>query len=181
MNQSDPGVAGISKADLQNFLDTTFSGLFGDAAWSGTWSSASDQNMRSRISASQTVDTSTNANQQAFRKLASAYTMVADLGVDGLNDDAFQAVADKAAKLVGEAIQDLTQQRAILGITQKQVADANDAMKAQTSILNQHIVSLEAVDPAEASTRLSALMTQIETSYAMTARIQQLSLLKYLT
>jgi flagellar hook-associated protein 3 FlgL len=39
---------------------------------------------------------------------------------------------------------------------------------------------LESVDPFEASTRVSALMTQVETAYAMTARIQNLSLLKYL-
>jgi flagellar hook-associated protein 3 FlgL len=36
------------------------------------------------------------------------------------------------------------------------------------------------VDPFEASTRVAALMTQVETAYAMTARIQNLSLLKYL-
>jgi flagellar hook-associated protein 3 FlgL len=40
--------------------------------------------------------------------------------------------------------------------------------------------ALEGVDPYEASSRLSALMNQIETAYAMTGRIQKLSLLNYL-
>ena len=50
----------------------------------------------------------------------------------------------------------------------------------QIDIIATHIGALEAVDPYEASTRVSTLMTQIETSYALTARIQRLSLLNYL-
>ena len=37
---------------------------------------------------------------------------------------------------------------------------------------------MEGVDPYEASTRVADLLSHIETSYALTARIQQLSLLK---
>jgi flagellar hook-associated protein 3 FlgL len=46
--------------------------------------------------------------------------------------------------------------------------------------MTKHIGKLEGVDPYEASTRLSQLMTQVETAYAMTARVQKLSLLNYL-
>jgi flagellar hook-associated protein 3 FlgL len=48
-------------------------------------------------------------------------------------------------------------------------------------VMELHIQKLEGADPYEASTRVSTLMTQIETSYALTARIQQLSLAKYLS
>ena len=53
-------------------------------------------------------------------------------------------------------------------------------MTIQSDIMTNHVDALEGVDPYEASTRLSALMTQIETAYAMTARIQKLTLLNYL-
>ena len=46
VTQSDPAVANISAADMQTFLDGPFAGLFDPAAWSGTWSAASDQNVR---------------------------------------------------------------------------------------------------------------------------------------
>ena len=46
--------------------------------------------------------------------------------------------------------------------------------------MTSHIGALEGVDPYEASSRLSTLLTQVETAYAMTARIQQLTLLNYL-
>jgi flagellar hook-associated protein 3 FlgL len=40
---------------------------------------------------------------------------------------------------------------------------------------------MQGVDPFEAATRVNALITQIETSYALTARIQQLSLTRLLS
>ena len=149
-------------------------------AWTSNWSSASDQNVRSRISTSELIDTSTNANMHAIRKLASAYTMVADLGTANLNQDAFQKVVDQATQLTTEAIQGLTTAQANLGDAQQRVTGANDRMAIQQDIMTTHIGALENVDPYEASSRLSALMTQVETAYAMTARIQKLTLLNYL-
>jgi flagellar hook-associated protein 3 FlgL len=180
MAQSDPGVSGISAADMQTFLDGAFAGLFDDGNWSANWSSASDQNIKSRISSSELVDASTNANAPAFRQLASAYAMVADLNVQDLDSDAYKAVIDQAIKLVGGATQGLTGLQADLGTAQERVAHANDRMSVQIGVITNHIGVLEGVDPAEASTRIASLMTQIETAYAMTARLQQLSLLNYL-
>jgi flagellar hook-associated protein 3 FlgL len=180
MTQSDPGVATITAADMQAFLDGPFAALFDDPQWSGTWSSASDQNVRSRISSSELIQTGTNANEQAFRKLASAYTMVADLGTANLSQDAFQAMVDKATTMATQAIADVSLIAADLGTAQERVKNANDRMSLQVDIMINHINALEGVDSFEASTRLSDLMTQVETAYAMTARIQKLSLLNYL-
>ena len=180
ISQSDPAVANISAADMQTFLDTTFANLFADPAWSSDWSQASDQNVRSRISSSEMIDTSTNANLDAFRKLASAYTMVADLGTANLNQDAYQKVVDQATKLTTAAIQGLTTAQANLGDAQQRITGANDRMAIQQDIITTHIGALENVDPYEASSRLTALMTQVETAYAVTARIQKLTLLNYL-
>lgn len=179
-SQSDPQVADISADDMQSFLDTSFADLFADAGWKSAWSSASDQNVRSRISTSELIDTSANANDEAVRKLASAYTMVAELGSAKLNDAAFQKVVDTASRLTAEAMQGLTATQANLGAAQKRVTDANSRMAIQSDIMTKHISALEGVDPYEASTRLSALLTQVETAYAMTARIEKLTLLDYL-
>jgi len=179
-SQSDPQVAGISAGDMQTFLDTSFADMFADAGWKSDWSSASDQNVRSRISTSELIDTSTNANDAALRKLASAYTMVADLGTENLGDAAFEKVVEKAMQLTAEGIQGLTKLQANLGNAQQRVANANSRMTIQSDIMTKHIGVLEGVDPYEASSRLSALLTQVETAYAMTARIERLSLLNYL-
>jgi flagellar hook-associated protein 3 FlgL len=180
MSQTDPAVETIDATAMQTFLDTTFAALFDEPAWTADWSAASSENVKSRIAVSQIVETSTNANESAIRKLASAYTMVADLGTAGLNEGAYHAVVDTATRLVAEAIQGLTAIQSSLGSAQESIARANERMSIQTDILSSHITQLEGVDPYEASTRVASLMTQLETSYAITARIQKLSILNYL-
>lgn len=180
VSQSDPAVANISAADMQTFLDTTFADLFEDPSWTTDWSSASSQNVRNRISTNDLIETSVNANEAAFRKLAKAYTMVADLGVQNLNQEAFEVVIDQAVRDVSEAIQGVSELQSRLGSVQQRVSDASERMSIQVDILTTQVNSLEAVDPNEAATRVSELLTQIETSYALTARIMGLSILDYL-
>lgn len=180
MAQNDPAVATISAADMRAFLDSDFSALFEGPQWSATWSSASSDNMRSRISSSEVIDTSVNANNPAMKKLAMAYTMVADLGTENLNGNAFRAVVDTAARLIAEGVQEVTTVQARVGASQMRVAQASERMSLQVDILSSRITGLENVDPYEASTRITTLMTQLETSFALTARIQRLSLMKYL-
>lgn len=176
----DPANSSITAADMQTFLDGAFAALFDDPAWTTDWSAASDQNVKSRISTSELVETSTNSNDIAYRKLAEAYAMVADLGIETLNQAAYEVVVDTATRIAGEAIQDLAKEQSRLGTSQERIANANDRMSIQIDIMVNHITLLESVDPYEASTRVSALMNQVEAAYAMTARIQRLSLLNYL-
>ncbi|KWT67427.1 flagellar hook-associated family protein [Hyphomicrobium sulfonivorans] len=178
--QDDPAAANISAADMQTFLDTTFSDLFADPAWTSDWSSASSQNARSRISSSELLETSTNANESAFRKFAQAYTMIADLGVENLGQPAFEAIIDKATQLVNEAIQEVGDLQARLGISEQRVGDASERMKLQVDILTRQVKTLEEVDPNEAAVRINQMLTQMEISYALTSRIMGLSLLKYI-
>ncbi len=42
------------------------------------------------------------------------------------------------------------------------------------------IGAMESVDPYEAATRVNILMTQLESSYAVTGRISRMSLLNYI-
>lgn len=180
MAQTDPGVAAITPADMQTFLDGGFRALFDDAQWSADWSAASSQNIQSRISPTDVVDSSVNANEQAMRKLAMAYTMVADLGVDGLDEGAFRAVAETATRLVSEGIHEITALQGRVGGAQARITQVNERLSMQVDILSKDISGLEGVDPFEAATRVSTLMTQLETGYALTARIQRLSILNYL-
>ena len=69
---------------MKDFLTTTVEPMFtSDSApapnnWA-SWSSASDQNMSSRISNSEVIDSSTNSNQPGMRYLALATTVVNSL------------------------------------------------------------------------------------------------------
>jgi len=181
VTQADPGVSDISAADMANFLDTAFADLFfNDANWKANWSNASDAVQRSRISRSETLTSSVSANEMAIRQLAAAYTMVFDLGSDKLNTDALQVVIDKATELMGNAIVQIIDLEAHMGVAQNRIDTANTNMEAQKKILATRVDDLEDVDPAEAKVRLDAVLTQIEMSYSLTVRLQSLSLLNYL-
>ena len=83
--------------------------------------------------------------------------------------------------LVGESMSDLANLSSSTGIVENRVKNASERIDMQVDLFETNIQDLEGVDPYEASTRVSTLLQQIETSYALTARIQQLSLVKYLT
>ena len=121
--QSNAAVANITPAAMQTFLDGAFANLFDPTAWSSTWSAAADQNTKSRISTSELVETSVNANDEAFRKLASAYTMLADLGTANLSQTTYQAVVDKATLVLGDALQGITALQAKVGTVQERVQE----------------------------------------------------------
>lgn len=180
ITQADPGTVAITATDMQTFLDTAFGDLFDDPSWTTDWSAASNQNVRNRISTNELIETSANANESAFRKLAEAYTMVADLGVAGLNKQTLDTVLNQAIAVASEAIQEFGEVQSRLGFAQQRVADASEQMSIQVDILTTHVNTLEGVDPNEAATRVSSLLTQIEASYALTSRLMNLSILNYL-
>ncbi|MGX8012224.1 flagellar hook-associated family protein [Mesorhizobium sp. ORM8.1] len=179
--QTDPAAANITAAQMDDFITTTVEPQFLGAGWQANWSSATDEQITSRISLNETTQTSVSANEQGIRKLAMAAAMVSTLATGNISQAAQSTLIDRAQKMVGEAIGGLTQVQSETGLAQQRVTDASDRMKTQVDLFEKHILDLEGVDPAEAATRVADLTQHIETSFALTARIQQLSLLKYLT
>jgi flagellar hook-associated protein 3 FlgL len=147
--------------------------------WSD-WSSASDQNLTSRISNSEVVDTSTSSNGSGMRYLALAATVTTALSGLALSPDALNSVTDQATSYARQAVDGLNNQASQLGLSQSRATKADDALNAQKDIFNNNIVDLQGVDPYEASTRVNSLETQLQTAYTIVSKIQQLSLVNYL-
>ncbi len=179
-SQTDPGVANITASQMQSFLGGQFSSLFQGTNWTTDWSSASDTPTTSEISPSQTVDTSVSANNPAFQDLAQAYTMLANVGTQNLSNSALQTVVTNAEDLLNTGLTALTNVQAGVGIAQNDITSANNQMSVQMNVLNTQIGNLEGVNPYDASTEVTNLQTQIETSYELTSQLSQLSLVKYL-
>jgi flagellar hook-associated protein 3 FlgL len=175
-NQSDPAAASITAAQMDGFITTSVEPQFLGSGWQGTWSNATDEQITSRIALNETTQTSVSANEDAM-----AAAMVTNLFSGNISDAAKNTVVSRAQTLVGEAIGGIVQVRSEAGLAQKRVSDASDRMKTQVDLFEKHIIDLEGVDPAEAATRVADLTQHIETSFALTARLQQLSLLNYLT
>jgi flagellar hook-associated protein 3 FlgL len=177
---TDPQVANISAADMKDYLDTSLSSEFDAGSWSANWSSASGTLVKSRIAPSELAQTSVSANDTGFRQMAMSYTLIAEFGDIGLNKSAFETVVTKATQATTQSITSMADTQSFLGNSQARTTDATDRLTVQLNVLNSSVLDLEAVDPNEAATRVNALTTQIQASYALTVKLQSLSLLNYL-
>ena len=179
--QEDAAAAGITAAQMDDFLTNVVEPQFLGAGWQADWSGATDQTIVSRIALNETAQTSVSANDESFRKLAMAAASIGGLLSGTMSQAARAAVVDRAVSLVGEALGGLGQTQSSVGIAQKRVSDASDRMKTQVDLFEKHIQELEGVDPYEAANRVNDLVSHIQTSLALTARLQQLSLVNYLS
>lgn len=178
--KNDAAAQTIDATTMRTFLDTIVEPQFLGAAWSTNMSAASDEGILSRITLTETAVTSLSANEDGFRKVVMAGVITSELYSGNIGGNALGAVAEKAMELSGEAVADLSALQGRAGLVEEQLSRASDRLQSQADLLQTYADSLEAVDPYEASTRLTSLLTQIETSYALTARIQQLSLMRFM-
>lgn len=179
--QTDPQVSSITAAQMQDFLDTTVEPQFLGAGWAANWSDATDEQIVSRIALQETAQTSVSANNESIQKLAMAASSVYELLQGPLGDAARGVLFERAVGLVTEAIAGITNTRAQVGLVQSRVQAASERLSMQVDLFTLNVADLEGVDYEEASIRISSLLTQIETAYALTARIQQLSLIRHLS
>lgn len=174
-NTAFPDPSSATADDMKTFLEDYQSGF----DWS-SWTSASETTMSSRISTSETVSTSTTANSDGFKSLVLASVISSQLVNSGLSTGALAVVNDTTTKLAGSAISGIDTQRAQIGLSQERVEKANTYMSAQKTIIDTQLNDLVGVDTYEASTRLTTLLNQVETSYTITSKIQGLSLVNFL-
>ncbi len=176
----DPLASGITSGQMKAYLDGALAGLFQDPAWSSTFSSANDKPIIDRISAGETIATSISANASGIRKLVMALTAAVDSGAEKLNAEAFAVLVKKLVQVTGEVGSDITSMQSTIGISQERLAKASDRIALQQNIFEQRIGEAESVDSSATAVTLNMIIAQLEASYAVTARMQKLSLLSYL-
>ncbi|MEW9835247.1 flagellar hook-associated family protein [Mesorhizobium marinum] len=179
-SQNDPAAANITTAQMDAFMTAELEPQFLGAGWQANWSGATDQPIVSRIALNETAETSVSGNHDAIRKLAMAAAAIGDLFDSNLGAAGRRALVDKMVGVVGEAISSLAALQSEVGVVEQRVEAASERMTMQADLFERMIADTEGVDPYEAASRVQNLLSQIETSYALTARIQQLSLLRFL-
>ena len=170
-------VSQIGPSDMQSFIEGGFSNLFSESNWAANWTTATPSSTTNLISQSNTANTSVTAFDLAFRKIASAYALIADSGVKNLGAATFQVTVDAAVKALSEGTAMVTNRQADLGSTQQQIEDSTASMKRKIDIATEYIGRTEEVDLPSLSVRLNSILNQLDATYAITARMQRLSLL----
>src|SRR5262249_62436921 len=97
-----------------------------------------------------------------------------------LSDSDFDTIASGAASTISTG---LTQLQAVTqknGRNEKFLKDESDSHDATLTVLSTQIDNIEAVDLADASTRLAQLKTQLDASFHVTADLQAISLVDLL-
>ena len=179
-SQNDAAAANITTAQMDTFIAAALEPQFLGAGWQANWSNATDQSITSRIALNETTQTSVSGNDDGIRKLAMAAAAISDLFGSNLSVAGKQALVNRTVGLVGEAISSVAELQSQTGVVEQRVSAASERMKMQADLFERSIIETEGVDPYEAANRVKELLSHIETSYALTARIQQLSLLRFL-
>lgn len=175
-----PAAASITATQMDDFLSMAVEPQFMGAGWDANWSNAADQEIVSRVALNETTATSVSANHDGVRRLAMAAATISDLFSGNVSAAGRDALVAKAFDMVGQAIGDIANLQSQVGVIQSRVGAASERIRVQVDLFEKQLIDMQGVDPYEASTRVTELLSHIETSYALTARIQQLSLLKYL-
>lgn len=170
----------FTPTQMQDFITTKLEPMFMGPDWDANWSDASNQNMTSRISASEVIESSTNANTKSFRMFALASVISSELMDKNVNSQVRTTLNTAAFGYMEQAIAGLNGERSSLGISESRVKKASTSIEAQEKLVKTHIKDVNGIDQEENATRVALLKTQLDTSYALTSRLQQMSLLNYL-
>ena len=176
----DPQVSTITPAQFTAYLDGPFAALFEDPSWGTTFSTATDGVMRDRISNSEEIDSSASANDSGIRKLFYAMSLAIDGGAENMSADTRAVLSTRLVETTNSAVYDIVRQQSEIGMGQERLTQANERISIEQQALERRVSGAEEVDPYEVAERLGMMMSRIEASYSVTARLQKLSLMNYL-
>lgn len=179
-SQTSSLVSTITSDQLESFINGSLTNLFSEIEWSKNWSEAGNTPIKDKISPVQKITTSITSHDPALRKIAMAYVMMSDLGSDKMNTATYQVLTRRATAILDEGIKLLNSSRAQVGVMQQSIQGANDLMLIQSNIMEIQLSKLESADQSNVAARINNLLSRIEASYALTARISRLSLTNYL-
>lgn len=122
------------------------------------------------------------ADDQVLRDVLKSYAMAALVADDALSGDQPERakLLETAALKMLTADKPLAELQAGVGTVEAQIDNATARNSAETSALEIARSELIAIDPYKSATDLASVQTQLETLYAITARLSRLSLADYL-
>jgi flagellar hook-associated protein 3 FlgL len=134
-----------------------------------------------RVSETRSVGLTARADNPAFVAVLKS-TALAALANDmpALDADTKRTLLQEAGADMFGAASDLVGVQARVGFAEAQVADALAENAAQQTGLGIARNDLISADPFDTASRLQQVQLQLETHYAVTARLSQLSLLRYI-
>lgn len=137
--------------------------------------------LTARISETETIAQTAQANDPAMRDLMRGLAMLSAVDVNQISDpDAREAWATAARNAITSGLSGLTELETDTGLKRTRLADTVAAQESRAGFLDGERLLLEGADQYDAATRLTQLQTQLESSYAVTARLSSMSFLNFM-
>lgn len=128
-----------------------------------------------------TMEYGVQANDPAFTEILKGVSMIAGLDpADIDNAEGYNAWMAEAIASMASGIKKLGIEQADIGKKREFLDETLTRQQDKTSIYNSRILALEGVDQYKAASRMSALETQLEATYSVTAKISKLTFLNYM-
>ncbi|MEL7105949.1 MAG: flagellin [Pseudomonadota bacterium] len=134
------------------------------------------------VSQDESVTLDVTAADQGVRDVLAGLAMAAliDRGALSTEIEARGDLARTAGNTLMQADYEITATRARIGITQERIEDAETRNASEAQTLELARAELVEIDPFETAARLASLEVQLETLYAVTARLSRLTLSDYI-
>jgi flagellar hook-associated protein 3 FlgL len=134
------------------------------------------------------LDYTVLANSQPMKDIISGITALKNIGdldsapgaTEAEKRDNFFAVLNDISRFLTDAVDKLDRTRFDLSTVQANLKDIGDNHAAEKNVLLNTISGVENVDMNEVAVKVTALNTQLEASYQVTALVSQLSLANFI-
>ena len=183
----DAADAAAKLAEINNVFDSTATNPahdYEETFFNGTPlmnGATANPRVTARISDDVTVTYGVQANDPAIRDVMKGLALLASVDASEISDpEAYTAWVGAAADALGSGLSGVLEMEASLGAMESQIATTIDRDQSRLDVLNTQLGNLESVDAYDAATRLNLLQTQIQASYAVTARLSQMSFLNFM-
>lgn len=170
----------VDQATISATVDAWFNDPAGGFFTSGYLGDAAAPAER-RVSESRTIEIDARADDPAIRQVLQGAALAALANdLPGLDQETRSGMLQEAASQLYGSASDLVAVQARIGFTEASVGRALAETNAQQNALQQAQNDLSLADPFETATRLQATQLQLETFFSVTARMSQLSLLRFI-
>ncbi|HTH18253.1 MAG TPA: flagellin [Magnetospirillum sp.] len=129
-----------------------------------------------RISAQQTITYGVSANSTAFEQALRAANVAANMTTSPMDQNA----VNEAYNLATKAMDGLIATQSALSTTSKRLEAAKTRQTNALSLLDTMASDIKSADVAQVSVKLSQYDTQLQAAYSALAKVDSLSLVKYL-
>lgn len=140
-----------------------------------------NKRVTARIESNRVLDYGVQANDAAFRAIYKGLAMLTAVDPSKIQDKAtYKAWMKAAADALSSGIAGALDVSTKLGFYRKVIDDTVVRQRDMSNIYQSQIRAFEAVDPYKAATQVKALEVQLQASYSISARLSNLTILKYL-